>query len=328
MTSYTVLELCAGAGGQALGLEQAGFDHAAAVELDATACATLSLNRPSWNVLHADIAHLEGQAFSGIDVIAGGLPCPPFSVAGKQLGADDERDLFPHALRIIAEAQPTVVMIENVPGFASEKFTTYRNQVLRHLVELGYDPQWKILNAADYGVPQLRPRFILVAFKAELDVQLQWPVPYPQQITVSQSIRDLMGANGWLGLRGWAQQADQIAPTLVGGSKKHGGPDLGPTRAKQKWATLGVDGHGIADSAPSSAFPAEGKPRLTVRMAARLQGFPDEWQFAGRKTASYKQVGNAFPPPVAGAVGAMIQAGLRGQSLAEVIPSDHQLTLL
>jgi len=110
----------------------------------------------------------------------------------------------------------------------------------------------------------------------------------------------LMSANGWTGADHWRQLANSIAPTLVGGSKKHGGPDLGPTRAKWAWAALGVDGHGLGDNAPTSDFV--GLPRLTTRMTARIQGFPDDWQFFGRKTAAYRQIGNAFPPPVAAAV--------------------------
>lgn len=107
---------------------------------------------------------------------------------------------------------------------------------------------------------------------------------------------------------GWRDKANAIAPTLVGGSKKHGGPDLGPTRAKKAWATLGVDGMGIWDAPPPKDFI--GMPRLTPRMAARIQGFPDEWQFFGRKTAAYRQIGNAFPPPVAAAVARQIYAAL------------------
>ena len=116
-----------------------------------------------------------------------------------------------------------------------------------------------------------------------------------------------MSEKGWKGARKWSLKADTISPTLVGGSKKHGGPDLGPTRARMQWKSLGVDGLGIADSAPEIQFPIDGLPRLTVRMAARIQGFPDTWHFPGRKTVSYRQIGNAFPPAVAKAVGLQIK---------------------
>ena len=114
-----------------------------------------------------------------------------------------------------------------------------------------------------------------------------------------------MAENKWTGAKRWAEQADRIAPTLVGGSKKHGGPDLGPTRARKAWAELGVDGRGIADTAPAPGF--EGMPRLTSRMMARIQGFPDTWTFGSRKTVACRMIGNAFPPPVAKAVGEQIK---------------------
>jgi DNA (cytosine-5)-methyltransferase 1 len=128
---------------------------------------------------------------------------------------------------------------------------------------------------------------------------------------VGQTLADLMGAAGWPGAAHWAARADRIAPTIVGGSKKHGGPDLGPTRARAAWRELGVDGLGVADSPPGPGFPPDQQPKLTARMVARLQGFPDDWQFSGRKTAAYRQVGNAFPPPVARALGLAIAAALR-----------------
>ena len=116
---------------------------------------------------------------------------------------------------------------------------------------------------------------------------------------------DLMAARGWSGATQWRSIASEIAPTLVGGSKKHGGPDLGPTRARKAWACLGVNGSTLAEDAPEPDF--EGMPRLTVRMAARIQGFPDDWEFVGGKTAAYRQVGNAFPPPVARAVALQVK---------------------
>lgn len=304
-----VVEICAGGGGQALGLEHAGFEHLAALEIDHHACDTLRLNRPEWNVIEGDIHHFDGTPYKGrTDLLAGGVPCPPFSIAGKQLGSDDDRDLFPQALRLAAEIQPRAVMLENVPGFASEKFKDYRTALIARFRRLGYKVEGCILNACDYGVPQLRPRFVLVALRKE-DMELfRWPEPEERKRLVGDVLADLIGSNGWKGATAWKARANGIAPTVVGGSKKHGGPDLGPTRARQQWAALGVDGLGIADEPPSKDLPKNASPRLTVRMVARVQGFPDAWQFAGRKTASYRQVGNAFPPPVAEAVGRSIVA--------------------
>lgn len=115
----------------------------------------------------------------------------------------------------------------------------------------------------------------------------------------------LMGANGWEGVEQWAKHADKIAPTIVGGSKKHGGPDLGPVRARRAWAELGVDGNGVANEAPSPGF--DGMPKLTKEMIALIQGFPPEWNFGMKKTAACRMIGNAFPPPVAKAVGLEIR---------------------
>jgi len=163
-------------------------------------------------------------------------------------------------------------------------------------------------------VPQLRPRLVLVGIRQPWAASFRWPAPSSiAPPTVGETLADLMAAGGWPGATRWARRAGGIAPTIVGGSRKHGGPDLGPTRARAAWRQLGVDGLGIADSPPGEWFPVTAVPRLTTRMVARLQGFPDTWQFAGRKTAAYRQVGNAFPPPVACAVGLAIAAALRAE---------------
>jgi DNA (cytosine-5)-methyltransferase 1 len=144
-----------------------------------------------------------------------------------------------------------------------------------------------------------------------------WPTALPHNpMTVGQTLRDLMGANDWRGADRWAELSNDIAPTIVGGSKKHGGPDLGPTRARAAWASLGVEGRSIADTAPERDFV--GMPRLTARMVARIQGFPDDWQFYGRKTTSYRQIGNAFPPPVAKAVAKNLKIALSVRRLMAV----------
>ncbi|MFK4270412.1 DNA cytosine methyltransferase [Streptomyces milbemycinicus] len=337
--AFTSVEICAGAGGQALGLEQAGFDHELLIELDAHACATLRHNRPQWNVLECDLRvyveseealELKGQ----IDLLAGGVPCPPFSLAGKQLGRDDERDLFPTMIKLARQLEPRAIMIENVRGLMQSKFDSYRQEIVEELEQLGYKCDWKELQASDFGVSQLRPRSILVAMVPECWEHFNrdtWYKPSEDQLP-PQSVGELLAKTMKdRGLRGkafddWFEKASKdIAPTLVGGSKKHGGADLGPSRAKKAWNDLGVCGLGVADEPDKNGetknpirdlgVGTNNGPMLTVRQAAKIQGFnPDgekEWEFKGRKTAAYRQVGNAFPPPVAKAVGLQIIAALK-----------------
>jgi DNA (cytosine-5)-methyltransferase 1 len=253
-------------------------------------------------------------AFHGVDLVAGGLPCPPFSVAGKQLGESDERNLFPDALDVIDAVRPNAVMIENVRGFLDAVFRDYREGLKSQLRKMGYVADWRLLNASHFGVPQLRPRVIIVAIRSDLAEGFQWPEEqHRNPPTVGAVLHDLMAASGWRGASAWRDRADEIAPTLVGGSKKHGGPDLGPTRSREAWAVLGVNGKSVAEHPPEQDFV--GMPRLTVKMAARIQGFPDDWEFIGRKTHAYRQVGNAFPPPVARAVAARINTALTTRRL-------------
>jgi DNA (cytosine-5)-methyltransferase 1 len=317
MCGLTTLELCAGAGGQALGFEQAGIEHAGLVELDKSACATLRLNRPGWKVFEQDLNDFDGVDFKGVDIISGGLPCPPFSVAGKQLGTKDERNLFPAMIRLVDQIRPKAVMIENVRGILDAVFIDYRLYIRDQLKKLGYKTGWKLMNASEFGVSQLRPRVVFVGLREEYAERFAWPEGDGlRPVTVGYKLYDLMAANGWKRVEAWRNGADEIAPTVVGGSHKHGGPDLGPTRARKAWATLGVDGLGIADDAPGSDFC--GMPRLTVRMVARIQGFPDDWQFYGKKTAAYRQVGNAFPPPFARAVAEKLRTCLNVSRLVRV----------
>jgi DNA (cytosine-5)-methyltransferase 1 len=331
VTDLEVVEICAGAGGQALGLERAGFEHALAVELDGSACATLRANRPGWKVAQGDVADpevWEPEAYAGVDLVAGGVPCPPFTVAGRQLGATDERDLFAWAVELCGRIRPRALLLENVRGLSLNRFGAYRQHVLDRLRELGYVPGWQLLQASDFGVPQLRPRFVLVAVRAEDAPWFRWPAPSEvAPPTVGETLGDLMGARGWPGADRWARRASGIAPTIVGGSKKHGGADLGPTRAKQAWAELGVDGLGLADQAPGPDDDPTLRPKLTCAMVARLQGWQDDWgwEFTGRKTARYRQVGNAFPPPVAEAVGRAIRRALahEGDPVPLVDESAH-----
>ena len=315
---FRAVEICAGAGGQALGLSQAGFGHAALVEIDKHACSTLRHNakRGKWkaaDVHEADVRVWLDEVRHGkhdlgdVALLAGGVPCPPFSIAGKQLGSDDDRDLFPAMLELAAIISPRAVQIENVRGLMGTKFQPYRDVISDRLIQLGYVPHWRVLEAHHYGVPQLRPRTIMVALRPEDAAHCVWPKPAPSRTrTVGETLYESMAANGWEGAAEWAALAGAIAPTLVGGSKKHGGADLGPTRARKQWAGLGVNGLGVSDELPSRDFV--GAPKLTVQQAAMIQGFPDFWEIQGRKTAAYRQVGNAFPAPVAKAIGLRLKA--------------------
>ncbi|QMU79827.1 DNA (cytosine-5-)-methyltransferase [Streptacidiphilus sp. PB12-B1b] len=316
MADLSALEICAGAGGQALGLELAGFDHALAVELDQNAVATLRANR-EWDVRSGDVADesvWNPKEYVGIDLLAGGVPCPPFSIAGKQLGAADERDLFAWAVELAGNVKPRALLLENVRGLSMPRFSAYRQHVKDRLKELGYWSDWKLLHASDYGTPQLRPRFVLVAMRHEDAQWFEWPDESPFVGSVGSALYELMAADGWSGAADWAKGATGIAPTIVGGSKKHGGADLGPTRAKAAWRALGVDALGVADAPPNSSHPRYFVPKLTTEMVARIQGWGAEpayeWTFTGRKTTRYRQIGNAFPPPVARAVGTSIANAL------------------
>lgn len=308
----TCVEICAGAGGQALGLAQAGFKHLALVEIEPPYCSVLKDNRPKWKVICGDVSEFSGSGYQNVDLLAGGVPCPPFSKAGHQLGAQDERDMFPQALRLVEEMRPRAVMLENVRGFLDPVFDDYRSAIVGKMCSLGYTVYIDLLKASDFGVSQLRPRTVLVGISTDIENRFEFPEPRKRGPKhVGTLLKDLMAENGWEGAEEWARGARGIAPTLVGGSKKHGGPDLGPTRAKRAWAALGVDGKGVADSAPLPGF--EGMPKLTTRMMARIQGFPDAWSFGDRKTQACRMIGNAFPPPVAKAVGLKIKECLDGE---------------
>ncbi|KUL51173.1 hypothetical protein ADL22_06735 [Streptomyces sp. NRRL F-4489] len=370
----TSIEICAGAGGQALGLHQAGFRHLALVEIDKHAHATLDKNiaaHEDWGACEAlnqdlvsefdpgrKMAALGGRALKEgeLDLLAGGVPCPPFSVAGKQLGRDDDRDLFWRMVELVEALRPRAVMIENVRGIMDAKFDSYCDDVIKDIEKLGYwFCGWHLLEAHNYGVPQLRPRTVFVAIRdserqaAGLGVDdFPWPVGVSKRPkNVFEALEETMKARRDALVREfparaeqiadaydrWQKEADQpgtVAPTLVGGSRKHGGADLGPSRAKAAWAALGVDALGVADDIRECKTVDQEKhlereflrpagPMLTVEQAAIIQSFPADWRFSGRKTAQYRQVGNAFPPPVAEAVGRAIASVLQPSRRDELL---------
>ncbi|MFJ2030758.1 DNA cytosine methyltransferase [Streptosporangium sp. NPDC087985] len=319
----TSLEICAGAGGQALGLEMAGFMPVMLVENDKHACATLKRNRPAWDVRQMDLRDFvagEHSQVYDVDLLSGGVPRTPYSVAGHQQGSKDTRDMLSVAVWLATEVRPRAVMIENVPTLLTDaKFEANRKFVIEELEHLGYAIDWRVLDAQDFGVPQARRSSVLVAMKPDDLGRFHWPETQGPALTVAVALRESMGSRGWAGVAEWSQVADQVAPAIVGGSSTHGGGDLGPTRTKAAWARLGVNGHSLGNDVPGPDFVMEfglgkhgrdGLPKLTIPQVAILQGFPEEWHFAGGKTARYRQVAQAFPPPLAEAVGRQIAAVL------------------
>jgi DNA (cytosine-5)-methyltransferase 1 len=199
--------------------------------------------------------------------------------------------------------EPKAVVLENVAGLMDPVFGDYRELILAQLARMSYRAEWKLLNASDFGVPQLRPRSILVALREPMCQHFSWPEPLSSPTpTVNDALHDLMAANGWKGPAAWRKAAKSIAPTLAGGSKKHGGPDLEPSRAKAAWHKLGVNGRRVGSDheVPAKDFAGalmrdgsiregfENMPLLNFRMGARLQGFPDHWHFVGSKTHAYR----------------------------------------
>lgn len=234
----TCVEICAGTGGQALGLAMAGFVHVALVEYEKDYCEVLKQNRPEWNVICADDYHFDGHPYKGVDLLAGGVPCPPFSVAGKQLGQDDERDLFPEAIRLIKEIQPRAVMLENVRGFLDPSFNEYREHILSSIRKLGYTADIKLLNASDYGVSQLRPRVVIVGIRNDELGRFSYPDGVPNSApTVGERLYDLTAQNGWIGAKQWKKMPIKLLLHLLEALKNTAVLTLG----RQELEVLGLN---------------------------------------------------------------------------------------
>ncbi|WP_089175566.1 DNA (cytosine-5-)-methyltransferase [Bosea sp. AS-1] len=311
---YSVLELCAGAGGQAIGLHAAGFWHAGIFEKAPEAAATLRANRPKWPVFEADINKIDVSRYRGVDLVAGGLPCQPYSQAGERRGAEDERDLFDRALEIIEQVQPKAVLIENVVGISQVTHGVRRLQVYAELERMGYDAEWRIIEGPDFGLAQNRRRAILVALRRGMLHRFRWPLaPEMAQTSVGSRLKDLMGARGWRRLDQWVAKANGLAPTLIGGSTKKMGIDLAQPNSRQAWFNIAVDPRKPAKEAPDPDF--DGIPCLTLPMLARLQDFPDDWVFSGSRQAQFRQMANAFPPRLSRVLGLALQRALSGEEI-------------
>ncbi|QKT14048.1 DNA cytosine methyltransferase [Rhodococcus sp. W8901] len=321
-TRLTSLEVCAGAGGLALGLEQAGFDPLLLLDNRSVACQTLRMNRPDWDVFEGDLLEfdpIDAQHVYDVDLLVAGLPRLKATAAVSRTRDDgSELGLVKATVMLAYGVQPRAILIDNVPDLVtSSKYAPLREYVEDELTHLGYTLRWLVVNAADYGVPQDRKHGILVAFKENGAESFEVPAPrIDADLTVGNVLYESMSAGGWSEAVEWAAQANRLAPTLVGGSWERGGPDLGPTGSKTAWARMGVDAGTVADRVPGSDFVwipdggRDGLVKLTVDQAAILQGFPSSWNIAGRKTARYRQVGNAMPPPLARMLGSAIRKTL------------------
>lgn len=316
---FTSLEIGSGVGGQALGLQRAGFHPIMAIDNDMHACRTLRANRPDWNVTELDLKDFVGADYriGTVDLLSGGVPSTPYSIAGKQKGAKDERDLLSAAVYLAIELQPRAIVLETTPSLKMPKFAGVREEVEAELRHLGYWWEWKVLEAQDFGVPQVRRSYLLLAMRPDDFMRFEWPQPTHHTVpTVGEVLRESMASKGWRDADSWAALANRVAPTVVGGSKNHGGADLGPTRSKRQWMEVAVNAHSLADDVPDEDFvldPSRGRdgvPKLTVEQVMKLQSLPDDWIVTGGKTARYKQVAQAVPPPLAEAVGRQIAAVL------------------
>ncbi|MFB6636034.1 DUF6339 family protein [Streptomyces chartreusis] len=314
---FRSVELCAGAGAQALGLERAGFDPVLLIDSKADACFTIDLNRPEWDVICMDLVqfHADMRPDSlGVDLVSGGLPRVKSPAAVGRTEDTEERRVLRAAVGLACEIKPRAVLLENVPDLVeSPDFAADRAWMENELQRSGFVTSWKVLNASDFGVPQNRRSGFLVALQAPYFSRFSWPEPTEASPpTVGMVLGPSMSAQGWPGAERWIKNADRIAPALVGGSDRRGGADLGPTGSKKAWAALGVNGNSLGDEPPGTDFPVDGQPRLTVDQAALIQAIPEEWSFFGGKTSKYRQIGHAMPPPLATALGRAISAALRG----------------
>lgn len=307
------VEICAGAGGQALGLHEAGFRAHAIFEREKDAAETLRqhFHGDVERVFTEDVTRVDFRHYSGrVDLVAGGVPCQPYSTAGHRKGKDDDRDLFERAVEIVDEIQPRAFFFENVKGFGDAPYLAYRSELSAALEAIGYQCKLFPILGSDYGLAQGRPRIAFVGFRdPDAMSRFQAPPAFPQWgSSLSKAIGDLVCANGWKGFAEWTEIANERCPTIVGGSRKSDKFSFACGHTKETWALLGVDSTELSAAPPGPDH--KGGFRLTLEMGARIQGFPDGWRFQGKKKQIKSQIGNALPPIMAKAVGLAIHAAL------------------
>lgn len=329
---YNVVELFAGAGGLALGLEKAGFEEVGLVEIDPNPCNTLRKNRPNWNVIEGDVVKIAEDGIKKylpenieIDLLSGGYPCQSFSYAGHRMGLDDVRGtMFYYYAKILEELKPKMFLAENVKGLVThDKGKTIRTMV-EVFSDIGYRVTWKVLKALDYNVAQKRERIVIIGIRNDIDKSIEFKYPRPceykpvlsdvlKNVPPSQGAKyppkkakvlDLVPAGGC-----WVDLPEEVAKEYMGSSYYSGGGRRGMARRiswNEPCLTLTCS---PAQKQTERCHPDETRP-FTTREYARIQSFPDEWQFEGSMLSVYKQIGNAVPVELAKAVGKAIIATL------------------
>jgi DNA (cytosine-5)-methyltransferase 1 len=331
---YRLIELFAGAGGLALGLERAGFSSILLNEIDKKACATLRANRPNWNVIGGTVADIDFKPYHGqVDVLAGGFPCQAFSYAGKKLGFKDTRGtLFYEYARAMDETRPAMVVAENVRGLLCHDGGRTLETMLSVLRELGYSPlKPHVLKAIHHRVPQKRERLILVAFREDVagSADFRWPAPAGKIFTVRDALRkgelfanDVPESAG----EGYTEQKRRVMELVPPGGYWRDLPDEVQREYMMKSYFLTGGKTGMArrmswdepcltltcspaQKQTERCHPQETRP-FTTREYARIQTFPDDWKFAGSQPSVYRQIGNAVPVNLAEALGLSMVAAM------------------
>lgn len=313
----TSIELFAGAGGLALGLEKAGITTKAFVEIDKICCETLKLNRPNWNIINDDISCVDFKKYKGkIDLVTGGFPCQAFSYAGKKLGFNDIRGtMFYEFARCIKEVEPLMFMGENVRGLKSHDNGRTLTTILDILSGLGYTVQYKVLNASNYGVAQKRERIFIIGIRNGCNLNFNYPKPYKKLTVLKDALKDCPLSEGQKYSENKRKVLDLVPPggcwvdlpidvqkKYMGKSFYSGGGKRGMAR-RISWdepcLTLTCS---PSQKQTERCHPDETRP-FTVREYARIQSFPDSWEFSGKIGDKYKQIGNAVPVELARNIG-------------------------
>lgn len=331
----TCIELFAGAGGLALGLEKAGFEEIGLVEFDAKACETLRINRQKWNVIEEDIVEVSKRDLlkefklkeGELDLLSGGYPCQSFSYAGKKLGLDDVRGtMFYYYAEFLRQLKPKMFLAENVKGLTTHDKGRTIQTMIAVFEELGYSVEWKVLNAWDYGVAEKRQRVVIIGIRNDLKgkVKFEYPKPHDYKPVLRDALKDvpyspgtkypeskkkvfdLVPPGGY-----WRDLPDDVARDYMKSCYFMGGGRTGIAR-RISWdepcLTLTCS---PMMKQTDRCHPDESRP-FTTREYARIQSFPDEWEFAGKVSDIYKQIGNAVPVNLAKCVGESIMEALNG----------------